>query len=740
MLKKLFKFLFISFLLCAIGLALLITSVNYGVFGHLYTADEIKSFENETASLVYSVDGKLLGKFFTKNRTNIHFDQLPESLINALVATEDARYFEHDGVDSRSLLRVIFKTILLSDERSGGGSTITQQLAKNMYGRKNFGPMTMPINKIKEAILANRIEKIYSKQEILSLYLNTVPFGENVYGIEAASIRFFYRHTQNLKTEQAATLIGILKANTYYNPRLYPDHAIQRRNVVLGQMEKYKYLSSEETDSLQALPLELDYANLDAEGIANYFLARVKKNANAIIEEYNTKNGSEWDLTKDGLIVKTTLNYQLQENALNAFSVHLSKMQEQLNKQYKSGSSRKTLYELAKAKLPKGTSNEARTMELFSWEGFYTDSITVLDSIAHSLQLLQAGLIGLNPTNGDVMAWVGGIDFRTQPYDQVLAQRQMASSFKPIIYAAALEEGLQPCDYLDNDPIILSDHDDWSPENYDHSTGGKYSMTGALSKSMNIPTVNLYFITGYEAIDYLWKKMGFSAPLRNSPATSLGTNEASLLESAVAYAAFANNGKRVEPRLILSIESPNGDIIYKASANSSAERVLSESTCEVINAILQKAINEGTGVAMRSAYGVSLPLAGKTGTSQNYSDAWFIAYNPEIVLATRVGASTPLIHFNSGSYGSGSRLALPIAGITLQKSQKNNSLKNKINAPFPMLSPELISAMDCPDYREENYLENLFDQLRKESTTEKKKVRKGKKKKKKKGFFDRIFN
>jgi penicillin-binding protein 1A len=380
-------------------------------------------------------------------------------------------------------------------------------------------------------------------------------------------------------------------------------------------------------------------------------------------------------------------------------------------------------------------------MELFSWEGFYTDSITVLDSIAQSLQLLQAGLIGLNPTNGDVMAWVGGIDFRTQPYDQVLAQRQMASSFKPIIYAAALEEGLQPCDYLDNDPIILSDHDDWSPENYDHSTGGKYSMTGALSKSMNIPTVNLYFITGYEAIDYLWKKMGFSAPLRNSPATSLGTNEASLLESAVAYAAFANNGKRVDPRLILSIESPNGDIIYKASTKGSAERILSESTCEVINAILQKAINEGTGVAMRSTYGVTLPLAGKTGTSQNYSDAWFIAYNPKIVLATRVGASTPLIHFNSGSYGSGSRLALPIAGITLQKSQKNNTLKKEINAPFPMLSPELISAMDCPDYREENYLENLFDQLRKESTTEKKKVKKGKKKKKKKkGFFDRIFN
>ena len=516
---------------------------------------------------------------------------------------------------------------------------------------------------------------------------------------------------------------------------------LQRRNVVLAQMEKYAYLSSEETDSLQALPLQLDYANLDSEGIANYFLARVKKKALNIIEAYNQKNGTKWDLNKDGLIINTTLNYQLQKNALSAFASHLAKMQKQLNKQYQSGASRKTLYQLAKKQLPKGSSDVARPMELFSWDGFYTDSITVLDSIAYNLKLLQAGLIGLNPKSGEIMAWVGGIDFRTQPYDQVLAQRQMASSFKPIIYAAALEEGLQPCDYLDNEAIILSDYENWSPENYDHSTGGNYSMAGALSKSVNIPTVNLYFLTGFEAVDYLWKKMGFSARLKNTPATSLGINEASLLETSVAYAAFANNGNHVEPRLLLSIESPDGEVIYQAPTAPIKERILAESTSELINAMLQKAIDNGTGIAMRSTYGVNIPLAGKTGTSQNYSDAWFIGYNPDIVIATRVGASTPLIHFNSGTYGSGSRLALPLTALTLQESQKNKSLKKEINAPFPMLTPELISLLDCPDYQEDSYFENLFEQFRKETTTEKKKVKKAqrKKKKKKKSLFERIF-
>lgn len=743
MLKRLLKLFALTFLILASLLGLFVAAVNYGVFGHLYSKEEIKGFENETASLVFSKDGKLLGKYFHQNRTNITYDQLPEQLVNALVATEDARYFEHDGVDSRSLIRVLFKTILLNDKRSGGGSTITQQLAKNMYGRKRFGPLTMPINKVKEAILANRIEEIYTKEEILSLYLNTVPFGENVYGIEAASRRFFTKKVDQLKCEESALLIGMLKANTYYNPRLYPDHALARRNVVLSQMEKYDYLDETTTDSLQNLELELDYANLESEGPANYFLARVKKRAQLILEDINRRKGSDWELEKDGLIIRTTLNNALQEDALHAFEVHLSKMQKAINKQYKIGESKQQLDEFAKRQLPKKASTVARPMELFSWEGYYTDSITVLDSLKRSLLLLQAGIIGLNPQNGEIMAWVGGIDYRSQPYDQILARRQLASAFKPILYAAALEEGFEPCDYLDNDPIILSDHDDWSPENYDHTSGGNYSMAGALSKSLNIPTVNLYFNTGFESVDYLWEKMEFKNELRNSPATALGTGEASLLETAIAYASFANGGDLIEATMILSIESPNGDILYEAKGNNESEKILSERTSDIINEILQKAIKEGTGVAMKATYGVDLPLAGKTGTSQNYSDAWFIAYNPDIVLATRVGASSPSIHFNSGAYGSGSRLALPLVALTLQKAQRDKDLKKEVNAEFKPLAPEIVSELDCPDFKEDSGMEKLFDSFRTEKTTEKKKTKKGKKKKKKKkknSIFNKIFN
>ena len=749
--KRLIVFLFKAAIAFFLFIILFIIAVNYGIFGHLYSKEEIRSFENETASLVYSSDGELLGKFYKEDRTNIEFEQVPDYLINALVATEDARYFEHEGIDSRSMFRVLMKSILLNDRSSGGGSTITQQLAKNMYGRKSYGPLTMPVNKTKEAILAYRIESIFNKEEILRLYLNTVPFGENVFGIEAASGRFFNKSVADLSLEESALLVGILKANTFYNPRLYPDHALNRRNVVLSQMAKYDYITEEEKDSLQALPIVLDYANLESEGPANYFLVLVKRRAKEIIEEYNQKNGSELELENDGLIIKTSLDARLQHDALNAFEKHLSQMQIQLDKQYSRGQSKKEIQKMAEKELKRsGLSNEARKRELFSWKGFYTDSITAIDSIEHSIRLLQAGLIAMNPYNGNILAWVGGIDFRTQPYDQILAKRQLASAFKPILYAAALEKGISPCEYLENDSIQLEEYVDWSPENYDHTYGGNYSMAGALSRSLNVPTVNLYLKTGYEALDYLWTKMGFESKLHPSPSTALGTGEGSLYEMAIAYSAFANGGEKVTPRLILSIETAEGEVIYKAKENKRTV-VMEERTSAMINSMLQKAINEGTGTAMRSTYGVSIPLAGKTGTSQNYSDAWFIAYNPAVVIATRVGASSPSIHFNSGAYGSGSRLALPLVGLSLKEGQKNKDERKLLTSYFKPLDEFWAMEMDCPDYKEDSIFEMLFDSFRnqnkvdeekKEKTKEEKtqKPPSKKKKKKKKSLFKRIFN
>ena len=745
MVKKLIKFSGKLFLIALVIFGLFFAAIYYGVFGHLYSESELKDFKNETASLVLSDNGRLIGKYFAHNRTNIDYDQLPNYIINALVATEDARYFEHEGVDSRSLLRVLFKTVLLQQKSSGGGSTITQQLAKNMFGRKNFGPLSMPVSKIKEIILANRLENIYSKEDILILYLNTVPFGENVLGIESAARRYFNKSVEKLIIEEAAVLIGMLKANTYYNPRLYPDHAINRRNVVLKQMNKYNYLSDVATDSIQKLPLVLDYANLESEGPANYFLVQVKNEVNDILKTINTKSEIVYDIRKSGLIIETTLNLELQNYAMAAYKSHLGKMQSRLRQQYKSGSNKTILQklvnkELNKIKWTKGVDIK-KNREIFSWKGFYTDSISVRDSLMNDLTLLHAGFIAIDPKTGAIKTWVGGIDYRTQPYDQIFAQRQTASAFKPILYATALQEGAMPCQYLDNDALILTDFDNWQPQNYDRSSGGKYSIAASLAKSMNIPTVNLYFQLPFSRLESTWENLGFSQSLVNKPSTALGTATASLYELAFAYASFANGGIKVEPQIITSIKTAEGKVLYQNEFSRSKQIVIEKQSTDMLNAILQKAMVEGTGRSMKSVYGVDLPLAGKTGTSQDYADAWFLAYNPNLVLATRVGASLPIIHFNNGANGSGSTLALPLVAKTLQKAQNNRALRNKYFTSFTGLTLEYEDALNCDDFMDDTEIEKLFDDIFKnKSTTFEKASRKASRKaKNKKSLFKRIF-
>ena len=658
-----------------------ISSVQIGIFGRLPGKKELISFRNATASVVLSHEGETIGRFFSENRITIPFDQMPAHLINSLVATEDARFYEHSGIDSRSLVRVVFKSILFSDRSSGGGSTITQQLAKNMYGRKDYRVFSVILNKTREVILAKRIEKVFTKDKILELYLNTVSFGENIYGIEAASQRYFSKKAADLKVEEAALLTGMLKANTMYNPRLYPQNAVRRRNVVLGQMEKYGYLEGRAADSLSALPIKLDYNKTDLSGPADYFMVRVRIEADRILKEISSFRGKEWDIERDGLIITTTLRMPLQQAAGEAFAAHMPRMQKRLNEQYSTSSGRRAL---------KG----------------------IPDSLKKMMTTLHAGLLAMDPATGAIMAWNGGIDFKTQPYDQILARRQLASVFKPFIFAAALEDGVEPCRYLDNDSVTLSGFNDWSPENYNHSYGGKYSLAGALAQSMNIPTFSLFLMIGFDKVDRLWQEMGFSFPLVNMPSLAMGTAEASILEVARAYAAFANGGMLVTPYLIESVKAPDGRILWQYMPPRRSDRVLSERSATLMAAMLEKAIREGTGASVHSAYGVKVPLAGKTGTSQNYADAWFAAFNPAMVIVSRVGASTPSIHFNSGSYGSGSALALPLVALTLKKVEKNKEIMSVINTPFAPLPPELEMALDCPDFREKSFFDRLFDIFR----------------------------
>jgi len=361
---------------------LFILSVYSGAYGHLQSKEELLNYKNAIASRVLSAEGELIGKFYSENRTNVSYTQIPSFLIDALIATEDVRFFEHEGVDSRSLARVLLKSILFNSRSSGGGSTITQQLAKNMFGRKKFRALTILVNKTKEVLLAYRLERTYSKEEILTLYLNTVSFGENTFGIGTAAARYFNKNVEQLKIEESAVLIGMLKATTYYSPRFNPENAKNRRNVVLSQMEKYNYLEPYKADSLRKLPLIHGYTNIEYKGPADYFLVQVKNEAKKILQNISSVTGKEWNLEEDGMVIATTLNLALQIYANKSFHDHLSVMQKRLSEQYHSSSGRKLIGEITESIL-KGQNlinraDEVNLQTVFDWNGSYADSVSVL--------------------------------------------------------------------------------------------------------------------------------------------------------------------------------------------------------------------------------------------------------------------------------------------------------------------------------------------------------------------------
>ena len=724
----------ISVLLLIVGLFIFL--LYSGAFGKIPSKENLQEVQNETASLVYSSDQLLLGKFFAENRTNIEFNELPTELVHALVATEDARFFEHEGVDRRSMLRVLLKTFMMGERSAGGGSTITQQLAKNLFGRNDYGRLSIFINKFKEMILADRLEEIYTKEEILTLYLNTVPFGENIFGIESASQRFFDKKTSQLQTEEAAVLVGLLKANTFYNPRLHPKNALQRRNVVLAQMEKYGYLLKEQADSLQAIPLLLNYSNLDKQSPAPYFLVHVRRKAEEIVKKYNRINNSSIDLEKDGLLITTTLNKNVQSAIGSSVIKQLASFQGRLRKLYEGKSKSAELHILAKKVAQQQNLDiedpSIKQREFYGFDSVLVMETSILDSIKYSLTQLHAGAIAVNPKTGATLAWIGGIDFQKYPYDQVIANRQLASTFKPILYAAAIEDGADACDYLQNDELVLADYDNWQPRNYDNEVGGNYSLAASLAFSKNIPTVNLFFRLGFEKLEKMWDSMGFSSSLENQPSVSLGTVSANLLELSRAYGSFPNMGKKVETYFIEEIKTADGKILYSHKPQEPIE-IYSAQTALQINEILLKATNEGTGASIRSRFGIHYPLAGKTGTSQNFSDAWYVCYTNNFVLASRVGAALPSIHFTSGSDGSGSRLALPIAGMSLKALQKTSFGKL-----LQTSGVESSHNINCPDFKEDSFIEGILDIFSKPKTTREKQQKK-QKRKKKGNIFDRLF-
>ncbi|PKP44991.1 MAG: hypothetical protein CVT94_19235 [Bacteroidetes bacterium HGW-Bacteroidetes-11] len=709
LLKKALKYLALLISSVLLMAVLFFLMVYFGIFGALPDKTALAEIRNEEASLVYSADDIIIGKFFAENRTNISQDEIPEHLKYALIATEDKRFFTHRGYDLKSYFRVFFKSILFGNNK-GGGSTLTQQLIKNLYGRSTFGFLTTPVNKVREIILAARIEKVYTKEEIILLYLNSVPFGEDVYGVETAARRYFNKSACELKTEESAVLIGSLKASTHFNPKRNPENAIARRNLVLRLMEDQQFLLPDIADSLKKLPLILDYANISISSPAGYFVYQVRKKALELLEDLRVSSGKEYSLNKDGLRVYTTLDMKIQRMADSAVKIHMKNMQKLLDKELDSRKFKKQWYDKQRSQSATfDQDKQKRDMEVFEWEGFQSKNISRLDSLWHYYSMLNAAVLITNPKNGAVISWIGGNHYRTLPFDMVLSHRQIASAFKPFVYATAIESGIEACEYLENEVKSYPQYEGWEPKNADHSStpDSSVALWYALAHSMNLPTIDLYFKAGRESIINTCNKLDFPNIVDDAPSIAIGTLDLSLFEIVRAYGAFANQGDVNDLVMIEKITDAQGNLLYVNNSAASA-RVFSKETSQQITAILQQVINQGTGSKMRSQYGIRAEVAGKTGTAQNYSDAWFIAYTPDLVVGTWVGARTPDVHFFSAK-GSGSSLALPIVAQVISGIEKDAELKRQYLTPFGY-SADVYTFMQCDPYRQKG-VKGFFDRL-----------------------------
>lgn len=705
-------------ILLFVFLILFIGAVRFGVFGGFPSDKTLQQIHHNTATNVYSVDNKLLGRYYMQNRTNEKLDDIPEHFIHALVATEDVRFYAHKGIDYRSLTRVFVKTILLADRGSGGGSTITQQLAKNLYPRKDFGFFTIPVAKIKEIFIARKLEQFYEKDKILELYLNTVSFGENTYGIETAALVFFNKEPSTLKMEESALLVGLLKANSSYNPRNNEQAALTRRNVVLSQMYKYGYINQQVCDSLKQLPIQLNYHRLTHdEGLAPYFREHVRQECLNILETKKKPDGTKYNLYTDGLKVYTTLNAKMQEYAEKAMKKHLKKLQQEFENDWRGRAPWEKDAWLAKLQIEqsapyqilksKGLSDtevleamkEKRPTRIFTWDGEKDTLISPLDSVLHHFKMLQSGFLAINGTNGDVLAWVGGIDYKFFKYDHVKSKRQTGSIIKPVVYASALEKGVMPCDFYKNDSVVYEDYDNWTPGNSDGEYGGYYSVKGALANSVNTISVKLLLEAGIDSTIQLARQMGIQSSLPKTPSLALGTGDASLLEMLQVYSVFINDGAAVTPRVIRRIEDADGNLVYADPLHEPGDSVISNKTAQMMIEMLKGVVDRGTANALRSIWKFNSEFAGKTGTTQNNTDAWFIGMNPKIIAGVWVGGDSPVVRFRNATYGQGAYSALPVYAYFFQdifNDPKYNYLKNlSFNIP-----DTLKTTFECNDFEE----------------------------------------
>jgi penicillin-binding protein 1A len=713
----------LSFFLFIIALLLLpvvlFYSVSTGMLGAMPSDADLLAIKNYQASEVYSADSVLLGRYFVENRSDATYEKVTHYLFDAIIATEDARFYKHEGIDTKSLLRVLFKSVILG-KNTGGGSTISQQLAKNLFGRKNYGWLTMPVIKIREGIIANQLERLYSKKEILMLYVNTVSFGEDTYGITTASQRFFNKAPEKLSIEEAAVLAGTLKSPTFYNPRKNPENALRRRNIVLTQLEKYSYITADEYTVLVHKPLLLDYTKLDnSEGIAPYFRDRLKEEVEKILPQYKKTDGSAYNLYTDGLKIYTTIHSRLQSYAEDAVTTHLKRIQPLLEKDLKRqaffDAHEKIVFQEIQASnrykvlAAQGLSakeilnvfQQKDSLQINTLAGQKNMYISPMDSVKLMLSSLQAGVLVVDPHTGSVLAWVGGSNFKQVQYDHILSQRQAGSVFKPIVYAQALKSGVQPCDFIANQKVTYTQYDDWTPENSSERENGRYSMAGALANSINTISVDLCMQAGISNVIALAKSLGIDSDLPAKPSIALGTAEMSLWDLTGAYTAFANNGNKSTLQFITSIVNDQGISIM--NVKPSFKNIFTKEQAHTMTNMLCNVVDKGTAHELRDVYGLRGSIAAKTGTTQDHKDGWFMGYTSGLLGGVWVGADNPAIHFSGMNQGRGAATAMPIWVGLYKRIAADPELRYLVTKPFPFEND-----ITCEMYKDNTFIQKIF--------------------------------
>ncbi len=717
------------------GLFLLVQLTVLGVFGDLPTFEQLENPKNNLATEIISEDGIVLGKYFFENRSRVSYSELPKNLINALIATEDIRFRDHSGIDGRALLRAVFG-VFSSHRNSGGASTITQQLSKMLFTEKPSTGLGRVMQKLKEWVISTQLEKRYTKNEIITMYLNRFDWVNNAVGIKSAAAVYFNKKPIDLKIEESAMLVGMLKNPSLYNPNRRIEITKRRRNVVLSQMKKYNFISDSLYNDLKEDSIVLDFKQANHnEGLAPYFREFLRAELKKWCLNKKKPNGENYHLYTDGLRVHTTINSRLQGFAEEAMKTHISSLQkdfyrhwegyskapypedfewEQINEIIDQGMKRSERYRKLKNRgisenQIKKIFNTKTSMKVFSWDGEIDTILSPRDSIKYNKFFIHSGMMSMDPKTGYVKSYVGGINHEYFKYDHVkVGKRQVGSTFKPFLYSLAIQEGYLPCYEIPNVPVVFDKEiwgleKDWAPKN----SGDEYdemnlTLKFGLANSINTITAYIMKQFGPHAVVDLAKKIGIQSKILPVPSLCLGTFDLSVYEMVGAYSTFVNKGVWIEPIFITRIEDRNGVLLEEFEPKT--QEAMSKETADIMVRLLQGVVDGvyspeankkmGTGVRLRFKYGFENEMGGKTGTTQNQSDGYFMGITPNLVTGVWSGCEDRSAHFRTIHYGQGANMALPI----FAEYMKRVYLDTLISGIYPIefnISPLADAKLDC---------------------------------------------